>query len=160
VLFRSVARRTEAEAQSESEKLLAAALATRLEVEAEGARKLTAAKNTIEERVIAMEQRLRLIDALPAILAAATKPLERIESIKVVDVAGIGAGAPSAGLDGVAPAGGGALAEQVVSAALRHRVQAPVLDSLLREIGVADSGSMRGLLNSVSEGQVPAPTNS
>ncbi len=157
---RAVARRTEAEAQAEAEKLLAEALAAKLDVEAEGARKLTAAKNTIEDRVVGMEQRLRLIEALPAILAAATKPLERIESIKVVDVGGIGAGASHANgaAEGGMPASGSAaLAEHVVSAALRHRVQAPVMDALLREIGVTDTGSMRGLLASLDEGSAPPP---
>lgn len=156
---RATAKRTEAEAQAAAEKLLAEALAAKLEVEAEGARKLTAAKNTIEERVVGMEQRLRLIDALPAILAAATKPLERIESIKVVDVAGIGAGAPAqgGGGEGHGPAAGAiGLAEQVVSAALRHRVQAPVLDALLGEIGVADAGSLRGLMSGL-DGAPAAP---
>lgn len=42
--------------------------------------------------------------------------------------------------------GGGNLADQVVNSALRYRAQAPLLDSLMREVGI-DGSNINGLTN-------------
>ncbi len=66
--------------------------------------------------------------------------MERIEGIRIMQVDGLtggGSGAP-------APAGGGNLADQVVSSALRYRAQAPLLEGLLKELGISGA-DMNGL---------------
>jgi uncharacterized membrane protein YqiK len=117
-------------------------------VEAEGQRLMNQAANilTPEARMSAM--RLKLIDNLEAIIRESGRPLERIEGIKILQVDGLGGGGGgrSEGYDGN---GGGGFADSVVNSALRFRAQAPLVDQLLREIGVegGDVGKLaRGLL--------------
>jgi uncharacterized membrane protein YqiK len=99
---------------------------------------------TPDARMSAM--RLRLIDNLEAIIRESGRPLERIEGIKILQVDGLGGGGGgrSEGFDA-----GGSFADNVVNSALRYRAQAPLVDQLLREIGI-DSGDVgklaRGLL--------------
>jgi uncharacterized membrane protein YqiK len=90
--------------------------------------------------------RLRLIDKLEGIIRESGKPMERIESIKILQVDGLGGGG-GGGARG--DNGNGSFADGVVNSALRYRAQAPLVDQLLREIGV-ESGDLgqaaRGLL--------------
>ena len=60
--------------------------------------------------------------------------MERIESIKIMHVDGLGGngGNGSSGENG----SGGGFADGVVNSALRFRAQAPLVDQLLAEIGV------------------------
>ncbi|MDJ0789004.1 MAG: flotillin domain-containing protein [Myxococcota bacterium] len=146
-----------ASADAESEKLRAEAAKLRYAVEAEGKRALNEAENLLDQEVIRMRVKLALIENLDRIVAESVKPLEAIDGIKIVQVDGLTAGAP--GANGTAPgaAAGDAnnLAEQAVSAALRYRGQAPLLDSLLKEIGM-DAGSLSGLTASIVETPRPA----
>jgi Flotillin len=72
--------------------------------------------------------------------------MERIEGIKILQVDGLGGG----GGRGGSGEGSGGLADNVVNSALRYRAQAPLIDQLLREIGI-DSGDVgklaRGLMD-------------
>ncbi len=147
--------RADAEAAADAEKIRALAARIRHEVEAEGARLMNQAANllTPESRMSAM--RLRLIDNLEAIIRESAKPLERIESIKIMQVDGLGGGGGnrSEGYDG-----GGSFADNVVNSALRYRAQAPLVDQLLREIGIegGDVGKLaRGLLDRQTGGNPP-----
>jgi uncharacterized membrane protein YqiK len=148
--------RAEAEAAADSERIRALAARIRHEVEAEGQRLMNQAANllTPEARMSAM--RLRLIDNLEAIIRESAKPLERIEGIKILQVDGLGGGGGRAeGYDG----GGGSFADNVVNSALRYRAQAPLVDQLLREIGIegGDVGKLaRGLLERQGAAAAPA----
>jgi hypothetical protein len=62
-------------------------------------------------------------------------------------VDGLNRGGAAAGADGVAAAGAN-LAEQAVSAALAYRVQQPLIDALLHDIGLS-GGSLSGLTKSL-----------
>jgi uncharacterized membrane protein YqiK len=145
---RGAAVRAEAEAHADAEKVRAVAARIRHEVEAEGTRLMNEAQNilTPEARLSAM--RIRLIDKLEGIIRESVKPMERIESIKVLQVDGLGGGGGGSRSDG--RDGGGSFADNVVNSALRFRAQAPLVDQLLREIGV-DAGDIgkvaRGLLD-------------
>ncbi len=144
---RGAAVRAEAEAEAEAERIRALAARVRHEVEAEGARLMNQAQNllTPEARLSAM--RLRLIDNLEGIIRESVKPMERIEGIKILHVDGLGGGGGGGRAEGFD--GGGSFADNVVNSALRYRAQAPLVDQLLREIGI-DSGDVgklaRGLL--------------
>jgi uncharacterized membrane protein YqiK len=144
----------EAEAFAEAEKVRALAVRIRNEVDAEGARLMNEAQNllTPEARLSAM--RLRLIDKLEAIIRESVKPMERIEGIKILHVEGLGGGGRGDG-----SAGGGSFADSLVNSALRFRAQAPLVDQLLREIGV-DAGDVgqvaRGLLDKSQSAALPS----
>jgi len=77
---------------------------------------------------------------LPDVIREAAKPMENIDSIKIVQVDGL-TGAGSAANDGGGPRGDGShggernLAGSAVQAALRYRAQAPIVDGLMRELG-------------------------
>ncbi len=152
---RGAAVRTEAEARAEAEKVRALAARISHEVEAEGARLMNEAQNllTPDARISAM--RLRLIDKLEAIIRESVKPMERIEGIRILHVEGLGGGGGGRGDGGD---GGGSFADNVVNSALRFRAQAPLVDQLLREIGV-DAGDVgkaaRGLLERGSSAALP-----
>jgi uncharacterized membrane protein YqiK len=71
--------------------------------------------------------------------------MESIEGIKIIQVDGLNpSAAASANGDG-GGAGAGNLAEQVVASALRYRAQAPLLDSLMRDVGLS-GGDLAGLV--------------
>jgi uncharacterized membrane protein YqiK len=78
--------------------------------------------------------RLKLVEKAEAIIRESVKPMERIEGIKILHVEGLAGG--GGGGAGGADAGNGGFADNVVNSALRFRAQAPIVDQLLREIGL------------------------
>lgn len=147
--------RVSAKGQADSEKLRAEALAATYQVEAEGKRAVNEASNTLSAEQIAMQVRVKLIEALPQIIAESVKPMQNIDGIKILHVDGLnGAGAPASGEAGGTGTNGGGLADQAVAAALRYRSQAPLIDALMGELGIS-GGTLDGLASSVTQG---APT--
>ncbi|MBM3571755.1 MAG: flotillin family protein [Alphaproteobacteria bacterium] len=143
---RGAALRFEAEATAEAEKVRALAARLRHEVEAEGASLMNQAQNLLTPEARQSAMRMRLIEKLEGIIRESVKPMERIEGIKILQVDGLGGGGRPNGSGG----GSGGFADDVVNSALRFRAQAPLVDQLLREIGV-DAGDIgkvaRGLLD-------------
>jgi uncharacterized membrane protein YqiK len=148
---RAAALRIEAEGHAEAEKLRLVAARLRHEVEAEGARLMNEAQNILTPESRGSLARLRLIDKLEAIIRESVKPMERIEGIKILHVDGLSGGAGHGGTTEGRPG----LADDVVSSALRYRVQAPLIDQLLREIGIEG-----GDLNSMTRGFATAKSRS
>ncbi|MGV8991876.1 MAG: flotillin family protein [Thiobacillus sp.] len=135
------AERQAAEDRAQAIRTLAEANATNYEVEAEGKRKLNDAVNVLSPEQIMMNIKLELIRALPEIIAASVKPMERIEGIKIIQVDGLNrSGSTGAG---AAQSSNGNLADQAVSAALAYRAQQPLIDSLLNEVGITEGLSGR-----------------
>lgn len=144
---RAEAIRLEAEGAAEAEKLRAEADRIRFEVEAAGQRAVNEAANILSDGQISLQTKLALLKVLPELVRESAKPLEAIDSIKIVQVDGLtGAkgGDPKALLAGGANAGGGNLASDALTAALSYRAQAPVIDGLMKELGL-DGGSLEGL---------------
>jgi uncharacterized membrane protein YqiK len=105
---------------------------------------LNEARNLLSAEQIQMQIKQALIDNLPAIIRESVKPMEQIDCIKIFQVDGLHAGTGD-GEGGAADAAGkGNLADQVVNSALRYRGQAPLVDSLLAEIGLK-GGDINGL---------------
>jgi uncharacterized membrane protein YqiK len=142
---RSDAKRIDAEGEAEAEKIRVLAARLRYEIEAEGTRLMNEAQNTLTPESRASAMRIRLIDRLEAIIRESVKPMEKIEGIKILHVDGLGGGGPSRG---PGSDGGGSFADSVVNSALRYRAQAPLIDSLLKEIGLSsgDVGKLGNLL--------------
>lgn len=143
--------RLSAKGKADAELLLADAKARSYAVEAEGKKAINAAANMLSAEQIAMQVRLALIENLPEIIAQSVKPMEQISDIKILQVNGIGGNstASSSGNNEVAE-GNGSLADQVVNSALRYRAQAPILDSLLSEIGLK-AGDINGIADAVKK---------
>ncbi|MCP5197884.1 MAG: flotillin family protein [Gammaproteobacteria bacterium] len=138
-------RRISAQADADADVLTADAAAKRYAVEATGKRALHEAENLLSSQQIAMQIKMAIIRHMPEIIRESVKPLERIESIKIVQIDGL-------------PGGGsretdnppGNLADQVVNSALRYRAQAPLLEALLKEVGIS-AGDIHGLMAGASE---------
>lgn len=141
-------QRIEAEGAAEAEKLEAAARQVSFAVEAEGTRAVNEAANQLSVDQIAMQLRMKLIEALPDIIAESVKPLENIDGIKIVQMDGLNGHANGNGQAG-ATAGEGSLSDQIVSSALRYRTQAPLLDAMLKEVGL-ENGDLNQLAESLA----------
>ena len=145
---RAAAVQLEAQGEAEAEKLRAEAARVRFEVEAAGQQAINEAANILSMDQISLQTKLALLKVLPEVVRESAKPMEAIDSIKIVQVDGLtnGGGASGAANDGGAPGGKGSgnLANDAVSAALAYRAQAPVLDGLMKELGL-DGSSLGGL---------------
>lgn len=145
---RGAAIRAQAEADAEAEKIRALAAKIRHEVEAEGTRLMNEAQNVLTPEARASALRLRLVERLEGIIRESVKPMERIEGIKILHVEGLGGGTAAAD-------GGAGFADSVVNSALRFRAQAPLVDQLLREIGVG-GGELGQIAQSLSAAALPS----
>jgi uncharacterized membrane protein YqiK len=136
------AKLTAARADAESIIIRAEADQKRYEAEAYGTRSLNEAKNLLGEAVMAYEMKNVLAKVAPDLIAASMKPLESIESVRVLSTNGqlIGGngGGDSNGSNGSGGSGGngGNVPDQLVNALLRHRIQLPVVDDLLKQLGI------------------------
>ena len=139
-------QRIAAQGLADAEILQANAAERRYAVDAEGKRRAHEADNLLSIEQISMKVRLALMEHLPDIIRESVKPMERIDGIKIFQVDGLGG---NGGGNGGAPAGGGNLADQIVNSALRYRAQAPLLDSLLSELGL-DPSTVGGLTQSLA----------
>jgi uncharacterized membrane protein YqiK len=145
--------RLSAKGAADAEKLKADAMAATYQVEAEGKRSVNEASNTLSPEQIAMQVRMRLIEALPAIIAESVKPMQNIDGIKILHVDGINGSTQGGSPDGASGNGSG-LADQAVAAALRYRSQAPLIDALMSELGLA-GGTLDGMANAVTTSAKP-----
>lgn len=148
---RAEAVRRDAEGEADAAKLRAEADRVRFEVEAAGQRAVNEAANLLSNDQISLQTKLALLKVLPDLIRESAKPLEAIDSIKIVQVDGL-TQKGSAGNGGTAGSGSGGgagssgnLAQDAVSAALAYRAQAPVLDGLMKELGL-DGSSLNGLI--------------
>jgi uncharacterized membrane protein YqiK len=135
--------RLQAQGQADAEMLRAEAHEKTLAVEAEGKRQINEADNLLSPGVLEARIRQVLIENLPNIIRESVKPMEQIDSIKIIQVEGMNGGVVGAGPGG----NDGSLADQLVNSALRYRGQAPLIDSLMSEIGMKG-----GDLNALTSG--------
>jgi uncharacterized membrane protein YqiK len=147
---RAAARRTAAEGEADADKIRALAAKIRYEIEAVGTRQMNEAQNMLTPDARANAIRMKLVEKLDAIIRESVKPMEKIESIKVLQVDGLMGGGGGRG-DGDTKGG---VTENLVNQALRYRAQAPLIDALLKEIGIAggDINKLANVLDEKTEG--------
>jgi len=140
--------KTAAQAEAEAETVRVQAAEKRYSIDAEGTRALNEAENILDAAKSASRIKMAVIEHLGEIIRESVKPMERIEGIKIVHVDGLnfgaGGGAEVHGEGDSAAGSGRNLADQLVNSALRYRAQAPLVDALLREIGIT-RGDINGL---------------
>lgn len=148
-----------AEGHADAEKARAEALRAIYDAEAEGKLKVNEAANALSPEQIAMQIKQALIEALPAIIEQSVKPMEQIDGIKILQVDGLGGA--SGGVVGGETAANGNVADQAVNAALRYRSQAPLLDSLMAELGIDGTtlSGLTGAVGTVAKAAKPASKN-
>jgi len=123
--------------------------------EAEGKRALNEAANTLSNAQIDWQVRMQLLQQLPEILGQAVRPMEKIESIRIVQVGGLG----TSGKDGQTSTNegnngnngnSGTFPEQVMNSALQYQVAKPVVDAVLKDVGLSNQG-ITGLSQNLAE---------
>jgi uncharacterized membrane protein YqiK len=152
---RGAAIRAQAEADADAEKIKAMALRVRAEIEAEAQRLMNQAHNMLTPDARASALRMKLVEKAEAIIRESVRPMERIEGIKILQVDGLMGGA-SHGNGAVGSAG---FADNIVNSALRFRAQAPIVDQLLREIGL-DTSDINRLAGGAAGGPAALPGSS
>jgi uncharacterized membrane protein YqiK len=127
-----------AAAEAEAEKIRAQGTAARYEVEARGQREINDAENMLSDAARLSRYRGKLLDRIEGIVRESVRPLEKIDGIKILHV------------DGAVGGGGGTrnVTDEIIDSALRYRVQAPMIDSLMKDIGI-EGGSSLGRLTEV-----------
>jgi len=151
-----------AKAEKEAAELQAAAIvelaeATRKKglAEAEAQRALNDAINVLSNEQTSLKFKLALLQALPAVIEKSVEPMKSIDGIKIIQVDGLNRGGAAGGVS-AGTASGGNLAEQALSAALAYRTQAPLIDSLLNEIGIS-GGSLAAMTTPLNASSAVGP---
>ncbi|MDO4694753.1 MAG: flotillin domain-containing protein [Eikenella sp.] len=142
--------RLQAQGEADAKMLLAQAQEQQYRVDAEGTRAVNEAANVLSVEQVEMQVRLALLRHLPDIIRESVKPMEQIEDIKILQVNGLGGGLNGGGTGEPAAGQPASLPDQMVNSALRYRSQAPLVDSLLKELGL-NGGDLNGLTQSLSQ---------
>lgn len=141
---------TAAEREAERAKLAAHAEEVVSAVRAEAQRLINEAENILTDEARASLFKRNMLERLEGIIAAQVKPLEKIDEIKIMQLGGGG----TTGLnwaDGGSDGGGGgggapSPTDEVINSALRYRVQGPMIDSLMNDIGIDGSNLARSAI--------------
>ena len=120
-----------AQKDAEEQRIVVEVERIRAAVEAEAQRLLNEAENVLTDEARLSVFRRNLLDRVEGIVRESVRPMEKIDGINILHV------------DGLAGAGGGGrnMTDEVIDSALRYRVQAPLIDSLLGDIGM-EGGSL------------------
>ncbi|MFH7348283.1 flotillin family protein [Acinetobacter variabilis] len=141
--------RLKAKGEADAKVLLAQAMEKQYQVDAEGTRAVNEANNVLSSEQVEMQIRLAMLKYLPEIIRESVKPMENIDDIKILQVNGLhGTYAGSCQADAHHEGGNVALSDQVVNSALRYRSQAPLIDSLMNELGI-QGGDINGMTQSL-----------
>ena len=132
--------------------------------EAEGKRALNEALNTLSAAQVDLQVRSLLLQQLPQIIEQAVRPMEKIDSIRIVQVGGMpgSQGAAGAGREGAT----GTFPEQVMNSALQYQIAKPIVDAVMKDAGLSNEGitgmaqSLAGMLGGQAQAPQPPTTKS
>ena len=136
----AAARIAAAKAEADADREKAAARREAMLAEADGAKALHEAENTLDARLIQMKQELARIETLPKAISEMVKPAEKIETIKIHNVTGLGG---AAGAGGESGGDGKTPVNQALDSILGMAVQLPALKQLGDELGLSMGGAMK-----------------
>jgi uncharacterized membrane protein YqiK len=120
------AARIAASGEAEAEKIRAEGASARYEAEARGAMQLNEAENMLTGPARLSRFRGKLLERIEGIVRESVRPMEKIEAIKILHIDGANGAA----------AGNRNVTDEVIDSALRYRVQAPMIDSLMKGGGL------------------------
>ena len=159
------------EAKGRAESILAIAEAKEKEykIDAEGKKILIEAENFVSKEILEFKAKEILLKALPSIVAEMVKPMENIDSIKIIDAQGfIGNGSNGKVSSGEVNT---SFPDQVVNASLKHKAFVPFMDNILKDLNLdvnLNSNNLNGIVegfigntktNSFEEVEAPIKTN-
>ena len=143
---RAEARREEAQAEADALNIRAEAKKNDMLAEAEGKRAIVEADNALSAEQIRMKVDMARIETMPSIISEMVKPAEKIDSIKIHQVGGIGAGTPGGGAAGDKP-----VVNQALDSIMGMAVQMPALKKLGEELGLSMENGVGGVVNGALE---------
>ena len=123
-------------AKGESEGIMAVAEAKEKEykIDAAGKKSLLEAENSISDHILMNRAQMALIAVLPEVMREMVKPMENIDSIKIVDAKGIAGGS---GIAGEGLVGGERnFPNDILNAALKHKAFNPMLEGLVKDLNM------------------------
>ena len=146
---RAAAKLEEAQADANAMTVRAEAKKADLLATAEGQTAIANSENELSAEIVAMKIRLAQLEAMPAIIAEMVKPAEKIDSIKIHQVTGMGGngGSDAAGSNGTP-------VNQALDSVLGMALQMPAMQALGKELGVSLENGIGGVVNDVMD--VPA----
>src|SRR6202035_733401 len=130
-----------AEKKAEEPRIAAGAERIGAAVEAEAQKLINEAENVLTDSARQSLFKRKLLEHIEGIVRESVKPMEKIEGIRILHVDGLNGSGSGGG-------SGRNATDEVIDSALRYRVQAPLIDSVLSEIGI-EGGSlskMQGLI--------------
>ena len=141
-MARAQAEATRARADAEKDELLA---------RAEGVAALIEAENSHSQDLIRLKLDRERIAALPGVVEKLMKPAEKIESIRINQITGIGSGgANRGGQDGDAGGGEGSSVNRVIDGILNLALQLPAAKKLGEEVGLNIGGGVREITSALN----------
>ncbi len=141
---RADSMRTVAQAESDAERMRQSVAELAHEVEARGRRALNEAENTMSPEAMQLRIRLATLERVEAVVRESARPLEKISDIKIVHVDGLAGQAAGGG--GGGDASSPSVSDQVMSSALKYKLQAPLVDALLSSAGITPGEARKDLL--------------
>ncbi len=148
---RAEARREEAQAEADALNIRAEAKKNDMLAEAEGKRAIVEADNALSVEQIRMKVDLARIETMPSIISEMVKPAEKIDSIKIHQVGGIGAGSAGGAANSDKP-----VVNQALDSIMGMAVQMPALKKLGEELGLSMENGVGGVVNGALESTVEA----
>src|SRR5262245_55903546 len=146
--------RTLAAAEAEAATIKAGGIREMGKAQAENEQLLNEARNKLSAAIIEYELTRERIRIIPAALAEAVKPIEKISDIKIFDAGGMLGRGAAGGVGG----GGIGLGEGLAGQLLAYQANKPILDQILREAGFNGGGdAVKALLGGIET--PPAATN-
>jgi uncharacterized membrane protein YqiK len=143
---RAEARREEAQAEADALNIRAEAKKNDMLAEAEGKRAIVEADNALSAAQIRMKVDMARIETMPSIISEMVKPAEKIDSIKIHQVGGIGAGSTGGAANSDKP-----VVNQALDSIMGMAVQMPALKKLGEELGLSMENGVGGVVNGALE---------
>ncbi len=140
---RAAAKVKAAHAEAESAALRSTAMKNDLLAQADGRRALAEADNTLSDSASALRLDLAKVEALPRVVAEMVKPAEKIDSIRIHHVSGLGAAA--GGGSGATSADTRPPVNQALDSVMSMAVQLPALKKLGEDLGLSLDNGVAGL---------------
>lgn len=125
-----------AQAEAFADELRRDGLDKRNDIEARARRALNEAENLMSPEAMQLRAQLAAIEQVQAVVRESAKPLEHISDIKILHVDGLGSGGGGGSSGGAGDGTSPSLSDQVMSSALKYKLQAPLLGSLLQSAGI------------------------